>query len=203
MGWCSTGCAANAHAIHAAPCEEIPWVHLLGMHILGVQLPDEPVMLSGVLLIGYGNPLRGDDALGPMAVERLRPLLKGAELLSCQQLAPELAERLARCELALFVDASARGEPGAVRVQRLRPQAEVNPSLTHHLHPAALLELARALYGRAPEAMLVTGAGETFESREALSEKGREALHEISRLIPLLIQNFRANQEAAPADRTR
>jgi hydrogenase maturation protease len=155
---------------------------------------------SGVLLIGYGNPLRGDDALGPMAVERLRPLLTGAELLSCHQLAPELAERLARCELALFVDAAACGEPGTVRVQRLRPQAEVNASLTHHLHPAALLELARALYGRAPEAMLVTGAGATFDSREGLSAKAREALQEICRLLPLLIQNFRANGEAPAID---
>jgi hydrogenase maturation protease len=146
-----------------------------------------------VLLIGYGNRLRGDDALGPMAVERLRPLLPDAELLSCHQLAPELAEPLAHCGLALFVDAAACGKPGTVRVQRLQPAPPSAPAnLTHHVHPSALLELARTLYGHAPEAVLVTGAGDTFDSRESLSEKGCEALHEICRIVPLLIQNFRA-----------
>jgi hydrogenase maturation protease len=170
------------------------------------------VMPTRVLLIGYGNALRGDDALGPMAVERLRPLLTTAlpttalpttalptnalpinvELLSCHQLAPELAERLARCELALFVDAAARGEPGTVHVQRLWPEAAGIASLTHHIQPAALLALARELYGRAPEAMLVTGAGATFDGRESLSEQGHQALHEICRLVPRLIQDFLA-----------
>jgi hydrogenase maturation protease len=162
-------------------------------------------MTPRVLLIGYGNPLRGDDALGPMAVERLRPLLTDAELLSCHQLAPELAERLAGCELALFVDAAACGEPGTVRLQRrLRPQADGVASLTHHVQPAALLALAQELYGRAPAAMLVTGSGATFDAtidatidgRESLSAQGRAALDEICRLVPLLIQDFRATGDA-------
>jgi hydrogenase maturation protease len=158
-----------------------------------------------VLLIGYGNVLRGDDALGPMAAERLRPLLTGAlrinaELLSCHQLYPELAEPLARCELALFVDAVACGEPGTVRVQRLWPQSGDTASLTHHVQPAALLALAQALYGRAPEAMLVTGSGATFENCESLSEQGRKALHEICRLVPRLIQNFRAPDDSPAAE---
>lgn len=153
-----------------------------------------------VLLIGYGNVLRGDDALGPMAVELLRPVLTGhvtdVELLSCHQLAPELSERLAHCELALFVDAANHGEPGTVRVQRLLPEAVDLASLTHHVQPSALLALARELYGRAPEALLVTGAGATFDGRESLSEPGREALREICRLVPQLILDFRAHRDA-------
>lgn len=148
-----------------------------------------------MLLIGYGNTLRGDDALGPMAVERLRASLTEVELLSCHQLAPELAERLARCELALFVDADGGGEPGTVRVQPLSPEAGHVASLTHHIQPAALLALARELYGRVPQALLVTGAGATFDG-ESLSEPGRNALQEICRLIPQLILSFRASGDA-------
>ncbi len=150
-----------------------------------------------VLLIGYGNVLRGDDALGPMAVERLRSVLTGSatdvELLSCHQLAPELAEQLAHCKLALFVDAVDCGEPGTVRVQQLSPEAGDANSFTHHVQPASLLALARELYGRAPEALLVTGSGATFDGRESLSEQGRKALHEICRLVPQLIVDFRAH----------
>ncbi len=144
-----------------------------------------------VLLIGYGNTLRGDDALGPLAIERLRPLLPDTECLSCQQLSPELAERLAECELALFVDAACDGEPGVVRVVGLSAKSgDSSASLTHHVEAAALLELARVLYGRAPQAVLVTGTGADFGNCEGLSEQGQQALNEICRVIPRLIREF-------------
>ncbi len=143
--------------------------------------------MTRVLLIGYGNSLRGDDAIGPMALERLHTQLGNAEFLSCHQLTPELAERVAACDLALFVDATSDGEPGTADVKLLSPELPDEASLTHHVQPAALLELALTLYGRAPRAMLVTGAGANFENIEGLSEKGQEALDEICRVIPTLI----------------
>jgi hydrogenase maturation protease len=144
------------------------------------------------LLIGYGNTLRGDDALGPMAVERLRALLPEAEFISCHQLGPELAERLAASDFVLFLDAACDGEPGTVHVEHLSPTGGEASSITHHVLPAALLELAHALYGRAPRAMLVTGVGASFENHEGLSEKGREALEEICRLAPGLVVELSA-----------
>jgi hydrogenase maturation protease len=143
------------------------------------------------MLIGYGNTLRGDDALGVMAIERLRPLLPDAEFVSVHQLTPELAQQLTNCDLAVFIDATYEDEPGKVQVERL-PAIGDAASLTHHVNPAALLELARSLYGRAPEAMLVTGTGAGFETHEGLSEKGNEALQEICRLVPLLVRDFPA-----------
>jgi hydrogenase maturation protease len=143
-----------------------------------------------VLLIGYGNTLRGDDALGPIAVERLRPRLVDAECVSCHQLGPEVAERLAECDLVLFVDAAAEGDPGTVRVQRLAPETNQSTSLTHHVHPVTLLSLAKTLYGHVPEAMLVTGAGADFADGEGLSPHGRKAIDEICRLVPLLIRKI-------------
>ena len=146
-----------------------------------------------VLLIGYGNTLRGDDALGPLAIEQLRPLLPEAEFVSCQQLAPELAEPLARCDLAIFIDAACEGEAGTVHVERLLRQPTTEAaSLTHHATPAALLELAHSLYLRVPQAMLVTGSGAAFEDHEGLGEKASDALNEICRLVPLLVRDFPA-----------
>lgn len=139
------------------------------------------------LLIGYGNTLRGDDALGPMAVERLRALMPQAEFISCHQLGPELAERLAAFDCAIFIDAACDGEPGTVQAMRLSPTGGETSSITHHVHPGALLELAHTLYGSAPRALLVTGVGASFENHEGLSEKGREALDEICRLAPELL----------------
>ncbi len=147
------------------------------------------------LLIGYGNTLRGDDALGPLAIERLRALLPEAEFVSCHQLGPELAGQMAVCDLAIFIDAASEGEPGTVQLERLLPSAGGAASLTHQVHPAALLELAQTLYGRAPHAMLVTGVGALFELQggdhgSALSEAASRALDEICRLVPRLVQVF-------------
>jgi hydrogenase maturation protease len=143
-----------------------------------------------VLVIGCGNVQCGDDALGPMAIERLRVLLPNAEFVSCQQLAPELAEQLADCDFAVFIDAACEGEPGKVRIERLSPEAGEMASLTHNVNPAVPLALARELYGHAPHAMLVTGAGASFASGEGISKKGTEALNEICRLVPLLVRDF-------------
>jgi hydrogenase maturation protease len=150
-------------------------------------------MMLRTLVVGYGNTLCGDDALGPLVIERLRPLLPATELVACHQLAPELAATLSEVDAVIFVDAAVEeGEPGTVRVVRLSPAAEQTASLTHHISPAALLAMSAELYGRAPKAMLITGVGADFslygEASAPLSPAARRALDEICRLVPLLIE---------------
>lgn len=124
--------------------------------------------MSGDLLIGWGNPLRGDDGVGQAiaaAVERWgQPQLAVVEAV---QLTPELAPLLAVARRVLFVD----GEAGAAAVTggwRLEPVVPLEPGgttaawssqpLSHHASPAVLLMLAETLYGRRPPAwqLLVT-----------------------------------------------
>ncbi len=158
-----------------------------------------------VLIVGYGNPLRGDDALGLLAAEQLRMLLPDVEILTCQQLAPEMAATLAECDAAIFLDAAATGSPGTVAVTRLVPQSSSAASLTHHVTPQTLLELAQTLYGHAPRALLVTGVGASFvpqqaenstgpsqEAEAALTPAARAALEKICRLVPELLRDFPA-----------
>ncbi len=87
---------------------------------------------------------------------------RGIDAVCCHQLTPELAERLAAVDLAVFIDASVGVPPGDVAVVRLGAGAAGQGGLVHHVDPAQLLVLARQLYGRAPEAFLVTvGAAST------------------------------------------
>ena len=59
------------------------------------------------LVIGIGNPSRGDDALGPLLVERLQALnLADLELLTDFQLQVEYALDLQARREVVFVDAS-------------------------------------------------------------------------------------------------
>ena len=64
---------------------------------------------GGALVIGYGNPLRGDDGFGCSAAGLLAadPRLDGATVLGRHQLTPELATDIAGASLvggAAFTD---------------------------------------------------------------------------------------------------
>lgn len=137
-----------------------------------------------LLVIGYGNPLRGDDAFGFLAAERLREMVDDpdVEVRTLQQLTPELMEPLSRAARAIFLDAAAEGPPGELRRRRLDPQAVV-PSFTHVATPEGLLAGARALYGAAPPALLLTVAGADFEFGGPLSAPVRQSLETAIRAV--------------------
>jgi hydrogenase maturation protease len=118
------------------------------------------------LVVGYGNPLRGDDAVGQVVAQALAATT-GIEAISCHQLLPELAERLAGVELVVFVDAAVDLPAGEVRTMRV--EAEPTTTLGHHATPATLLALATQVYGQAPEAFLVSVGAASLEIGETLS----------------------------------
>ncbi len=136
--------------------------------------------MERVLILACGNPLRGDDAAGWWIAEAVRERLSSAEIevAACQQLTPEMAERVSRAECVIFVDAAASAQPGSVSFEPLAARA-APAALTHHLHPATLLELARLLYGRAPRrAFALLIGGQSFSLAEGLSAPVRRALPE-------------------------
>ena len=110
---------------------------------------------SGIILIGYGNELRGDDAVGPRIAQAIAGWrLAGVESRACHQLLPELAESLYRNEYAIFVDASLDSRREGVSVAEVIP-AVSNAVGSHRSDPGSLLALSRALYGRTPCAWMV------------------------------------------------
>ena len=137
--------------------------------------------MSRLLIIGFGNPLRGDDAAGWMAAERLSARVRGAgvEIIAAQQLTPELADPISRADGVLFIDARCGGPPGELRIERLEGAEAAGGRFTHHASPAALLALARRLYGRAPAAELWSIGAESFEFGAGLSGSVAEGLDEL------------------------
>jgi hydrogenase maturation protease len=123
------------------------------------------------LVIGYGNPLRGDDGVGWNVVEELtaRERIPHADLITSLQLVPELAERISRTSTVCFVDAAGEGIPGAWQCESLTASAQAASPLGHHATPQELLSLTRSLYASAPEAFLFTICGGAFECGEGLS----------------------------------
>ncbi|MDH7501097.1 MAG: hydrogenase maturation protease [Verrucomicrobiota bacterium] len=108
-----------------------------------------------VLLVGYGNELRGDDAVGlhvGRSIEALR--LPGVQVHLCPQLTPELAELLAGAKTVVFADAAASGRPGTVELCPLSHRPE-SASFHHALSPGALVQLCEAAFGHRPDAFIL------------------------------------------------
>jgi hydrogenase maturation protease len=143
---------------------------------------------ANILIIGYGNTLRGDDGVGPRAAEAVAALaLPGVRTLVCPQLSPEHAEPMARARMVIFVDAAVDA-PRELQRRRLEP-ADTTQLMAHAADPRTLLALARDVFGRVPEAWLVTIPVETLEFSEALSpaaQRGLErAVQDIQKLCRL------------------
>ena len=119
--------------------------------------------MPAILIIGYGNPLRGDDRAGPCAAEEIRRKLsdRAVAVVTSHQLTPELAASVSASDLCLFVDAEDGGTPGTVRCSEVLPEIQPAP-FSHHLSPGAVLGLARQLFGSHPTAFAFSICGENF-----------------------------------------
>ena len=132
------------------------------------------------LVIGYGNPLRGDDGAGYVAAELLRARLMNpaVEIVSEQQLLPEMMEGIAAAKLVIFIDASVSGRAGKFHRIPLRP-APACGRFTHHATPEALLAGAQALYGHTPEAVHYLIPGRFFEPGQEMTPSVRRAVNDL------------------------
>ena len=141
--------------------------------------------MAGVLVVGYGSALRGDDGVGWHVATRLAadPRLAGAEVLARHQLTPELAADVARAALVVLVDATVGGEPGSVVLRRVRPRRPVPAGWSHHLDPESLAGLAEALYGAAPPVVLVGVAAASLAPGDRLSAPLERTLPDVAELV--------------------
>ena len=138
-------------------------------------------MTAASLVFAWGNPSRGDDALGPLFIERLQTLCADhpggddCECLTDFQLQIEHALDLRGRRRVLFVDASVEcaapfsvSDIGAARDQSIS---------THALSPRAVLQVYADVEGHAPPpAQLLAIRGERFELGEGLSPAAAQHL---------------------------
>lgn len=128
-----------------------------------------------LLVIGYGNTLRGDDGVGVRVAEAVAALqLPGVRALTCHQLAPEDAERVSQAARVVFVDAAAAGGSG-LQVLTLAPD-DTTQLMAHAADPRTVLALAREIFGHAPEAWALTIPAIQMGFSEELTPQARQGL---------------------------
>jgi len=150
-----------------------------------------------VLVICYGNPLRGDDGVGWIVAEKLKqmPLPDFVTVQTHIQLAPELTADLSEADLVIFVDARDAEPVGVVSCKPINPLPSTPSSFSHHLTPELLLSHTQCLFGRAPKAFLISVNGSEFGYQDAVSPAVREAVGKVIEQVLKLLEEF-ASQSA-------
>lgn len=137
-----------------------------------------------ILLFGYGNLSRGDDALGPLLLEYVERNLKldRIEILCDFQLQVEHALDLEGRKRVLFVDAGVNQDETFV-FSRLQPERDLSYT-THAMSPSAVLQVYRTIKGEIPPpSFLLSIAGTSFELGDGLSDKAAANLTDACRFI--------------------
>ncbi len=128
---------------------------------------------DGLLVIGYGSDLRGDDAAGLLADRRLARL--GFHAIAVHQLTPELAEQVAAARQVIFLDADARVASGKFRSNVLpQPKPPARWSITPR--PPACCVWRKKLTAPRPEARVIGLGGRRFHVGARPSNEARRAI---------------------------
>lgn len=146
-------------------------------------------MPKPVLLFAYGNPSRGDDALGPLLLEYVEAHCDLAEidLLADFQLQIEHILDMENRELVIFADASVACTSPFEFVE-LEP-ARTTHYTTHAMSPAAVMTVYQTLKKEPPPpCFLLALKGESFELGMDLSENALENLKQGLRFVEELLR---------------
>ncbi|MEO0703455.1 MAG: hydrogenase maturation protease [Pseudomonadota bacterium] len=136
------------------------------------------------LIIGYGNPGRGDDGLGPELARRLQAqALPGVTVISDFQLKVEHSVDVAGADRTVFLDA-AIDTPAPFEFHEIAAAAHIDIS-SHRVRPETVVALAKQHFGTVGPVYVMAIRGVAFEVfSEDLSA---EAAENLSAAEPFLV----------------
>ena len=153
--------------------------------------------MKKLLILGYGNPDREDDGVAwhilraltiklglpsPESYENELPESTQMDFAFQLQLTPEMAEDVASYEYTCFIDAHTGNIPEPVRMIRVESEFQNSP-FTHHLTPQSLLSMCETIYGRKPDAVLLSVLGHRFLFSRELSKETAQLVPQAVELI--------------------
>jgi hydrogenase maturation protease len=151
-----------------------------------------------VLFIGYGNPGRQDDGLGPACAERIEARgLPGVKVDASYQLSVEDSAEVARHDCVVFADASVSG-PEPFSFGPVAPSADMSFT-SHSVSPGTVLAMARSLFKSRVQGFVLGIRGYQFDAfGEALSEGAQRNLQAAVRFLEETIRGNRFDEYATP-----
>ena len=149
------------------------------------------------LIIGHGNKLRGDDAVGPMVADTVASWrLPSTEAMSVHQLTEDLASHIAATDYVIFV--SACSGSSCARTVQLDPIVEgtkIFETLTvkdiHRSNALSLLDLAQQIYGHRPQAWFLQVPIASFDCEGELSSITQRGCDQAVRTVEKFMRTYR------------
>jgi hydrogenase maturation protease len=143
--------------------------------------------MKSILVIGYGNTLRGDDGAGVRAAALIAERYPDITCIETHQLTPELSERIAEFDIVFFIDA--QSDAREVTARLIEPKVELDQPRTHFFSPESLLSLSQQLYQRIPEATYTIGIpASEFNFSEQLVPATKKAIEQSIDLVNKLLK---------------
>lgn len=146
-----------------------------------------------ILIYGYGNPGRQDDALGNELIEKLEKWtaenhIQNVDLDSNYQLNIEDAEAISGYDFVIFVDASE--EPiNDLKFTRVNSSdAKIEFSM-HAVSTSYVLDLCEKMYNKTPKTYLLHIKGYEWEFQEPMTVKSLENLEKAFDVVTKIILN--------------
>jgi len=171
-----------------------------------------------ILLIGYGNPARADDGLGPALAEAIElKTIPDVTVEADYQLTIEDSAQVAEHDIVIFTDASTNGpEPFSFeQIEAKESDATLRSAYSaeaaakagsdslrstrsfssHSIEPAAVLALAENLFGSKAKGFILGIRGYEFDSfGEGLTDKAKANLKKAACFVEELLKTKNFNK---------
>ncbi|MCB1486231.1 MAG: hydrogenase maturation protease [Bauldia sp.] len=145
---------------------------------------------DGVIIVGIGNPERGDDGVGRVVVRRLTEMVgTDVETVEHDGEAASLLDCLEGARTAFLIDACVSGAPpGTAHRIDLADDAGILPDLqfglsTHGFGLAEAIALGRALGALPPRSIVYAVEAASFETGAGLSPAVAQAVETVARMV--------------------
>jgi hydrogenase maturation protease len=154
-----------------------------------------------ILLIGYGNPARADDGLGPALAEKLE--LKNLPFVTVEadyQLMIENSAQVAGHDIVIFADAQVHG-PEPFSFEPVEAKCSDSFS-THSIEPAQIMALAESLFGSKAKGFILGIRGYEFDRFGAgLTEKAKTNLQKAADFLEGYVQRKTIDETSIATDK--
>ena len=140
------------------------------------------------LVLAFGNPVRGDDGIGPAAAEYLEKCgIGGLTVDTDYQLCLEDTLSVADHDFTVFIDATLEGEEPYIFEQ---VEGREDPSVfSHSLEPSRIIGLVKSLFGKERTGYLLGIRGYDFTMfSEGMTEKARSNMNKAMEFITAFLK---------------
>ncbi len=144
-------------------------------------------MEHNILVYGYGNPGRQDDALGVEVINELEEWKKTVNIPNLSldanyQLNIEDSAEMQDKSIVVFVDASLEEDVDGFICTQVQPSSKAEFTM-HSVSPGFLLDLSQKIYNHNPQTYLIHIKGYEWEFQQEMTPKAKKNLEKAINFI--------------------